>query len=363
MTKAEIIAHSKNKQGDELVTFVVEFPRIILPEVLTHRMFSRNSASSRAIPFSKMVKKVQENPFIPIAWQKSHKGMQGNQYHDLNEIITSEGHTKDQVTVETWLTAKNTAIEAAIDLNENDVTKQLCNRLLEPFMYHKVIITTGLQGLYNFFNLRCPQYKYADGIYFNSKKDYLNRPYEDYRTPFDSGKATDLEWYSINESQAEIHIQDLAEKMWDCYNESTPKELKEGEWHIPFGDNIDVERLELIDMGVMSDIEINYYKLQISTARCARISYDNFEGKDDYEADLKLFNRLKQSEHWSPFEHVAKCMTDEEYLNHIKSTNFDRTSELLSDLHIGMSSKDLGNSNYGWCRNYKGFIQLREQLD
>jgi len=344
MTKAEIIAHSKNKQGDELVTFIVEFPRIILPEVLTHRMFSRNSASSRAIPFKKMVKKVQESPFIPIAWQENHKGMQGSKYLDPDTVACLAAN-------KSWLRARDWAVIEAKKLNDSrmsNVTKQLCNRLLEPFMYHKVIITTGLQGLHNFFKLRCPQYKYADGIYYNSKKDYLNRPYEDYETPFDSGKATNLEWYSINESQAEIHIQELAELMWDCYNESTPKELKKDEWHIPFGDNIDVERLKLIDMGVMSDIEINYYKLQISTARCARISYDNFEGKDDYEADLKLFNGLKQSEHWSPFEHVAKCMTDEEYNAHVKG--YDHT--VLTRIR-----------SRGWCRNYKGFIQLREQLD
>ena len=78
--EAKIIADSINQQGDRITTYLLTFPRFILAELNTHRMFSRNSASSRAIPFEKMVKMVQEDPFIPIAWQKDHKGMQGTEY-------------------------------------------------------------------------------------------------------------------------------------------------------------------------------------------------------------------------------------------------------------------------------------------
>ena len=77
---AEIVAHSINKQGDELISVLATFPRIILAEVNTHRMLSKNTSSSRAIPFKKMVESVQNDPFIPIAWQKDHKGMQGSKY-------------------------------------------------------------------------------------------------------------------------------------------------------------------------------------------------------------------------------------------------------------------------------------------
>ena len=80
MFKAEIIADSKNKIGNRITTFVVTFPRIILAEFNTHRMLSKNSASSRAIPFQKMLKSVKENPFIPLKWMKDHLGMQGNEF-------------------------------------------------------------------------------------------------------------------------------------------------------------------------------------------------------------------------------------------------------------------------------------------
>ena len=76
MIKAEIVAHSLSQQGDELISVLCTFPRIILAEVNTHRMLSKNTSSSRAIPFKKMVEAVQENPFIPIAWQKERTGKQ-----------------------------------------------------------------------------------------------------------------------------------------------------------------------------------------------------------------------------------------------------------------------------------------------
>ena len=129
---AKIVADSINPEGNRITTMEVVFPRIILSEFNTHRMFSRNSASSRAIPFKKMLKMVEEDPFIPIAWQKAHKGMQGSQYFDEEE---SKAQSKR------WLQARDEAIRLAKSLNYEGVTKQITNRLLEPFMYHKVLVT------------------------------------------------------------------------------------------------------------------------------------------------------------------------------------------------------------------------------
>lgn len=187
MIEAKVIADSISPQGDRLTTFILTFPRIILAEFNTHRMFSRNSASSRAIPFEKMVKSVQDNPFIPIAWQKDHKGMQGSEY--LTDALSI------QFAISNWLSAKDNAIKSAQALNSTKngydaVTKQLCNRLLEPFMWHTVIMTSGKEGLENFFDLR-------------------------------------------DHEAAEIHIQELARKMKEVYNKFKPKKLQAGEWHIP----------------------------------------------------------------------------------------------------------------------------------
>src|SRR5690606_32561224 len=146
-------------------------------------MFSRNSASSRAIPFKKMVRTVRENPFIPIAWQKDHKGMQGSEYYSKQDKFSIETfidalsvlfdydyelveHFKELLSNkykgivktldEWWLLTRDSAVEVAVLFACFGVTKQIVNRLLEPFMWHTVIVTATEWE--NFFALRCPQY-------------------------------------------------------------------------------------------------------------------------------------------------------------------------------------------------------------
>jgi hypothetical protein len=162
---AEIVAHSVNLHGDEIISVLATFPRIILAEVNTHRMLSKNTSSSRAIPFAKMVDTIQNDPFIPIAWQKPHTGMQGSEYAtDVVDIAAN---------VSTWLQGRDRAIATAWWLSEG-VTKQLCNRLLEPFMWTTMLITGPKSGWDNFFNLRCPQYQFKASKFFKSKKDCLS---------------------------------------------------------------------------------------------------------------------------------------------------------------------------------------------
>lgn len=346
---ATVIAHSKNPQGREIVTWICTFPRIILAEVNTHRLFSRNSASSRAIPFEKMVAKVKETPFVPMAWQADHKGMQGTEY-----IANETGRGGDLARIEiAWETAIQSMVSKASWMNDYGLTKQLCNRLLEPFLWHTAIITST--ELENFFNLRCPQYQFDGSNHiFKSKKDVVKKFPENSITT----TGDDSRWKYINKGAGEIHIMELAEKMWDTVCESTPKDLLPGEFHIPFGDFIDTERLG----EVMNSVDPIYYtgekgefiienmsflefaKAQIAVARCARVSYLNFEGKDDYKADMELFSRLFKMKHMSPFEHVAFAMSEEEE----------------NEKYFHMEN---GKKQPGWCRNFRGFIQYRSILD
>jgi thymidylate synthase ThyX len=273
MITAEIIADSLNPVGKRLTTFIVQFPRIVLAELNTHRMLSKNSASSRAIPFEKMLEMVKTNPFIPIKFQKDHKGMQGTEYF--------EGIEHDKC-VEDWIKARDSSVNSALNF-KLPITKQLRNRLLEPFMWHRVIISAT--DFENFFALRF----HAD---------------------------------------AEIHISRLAELMLIEYNKSQPKKLKDGEWHIPFGDKIDevrllplakteAERAKVYDKHFTeTDVAIDLLKLKIAIARCARISYWNFEGKDDYESDIRTCDKLfgNTPKHLSPTEHVAMAINDDKYI-------------------------------------------------
>ena len=146
---AEIVGHSLSPQGDELISVLCTFPRIILAEVNTHRMLSKNTSSSRAIPFQKMLEAVQNNPFIPIAWQKQHSGMQGIEYFENTKQLTED-----------WTTASKIALKEAKKLHDGaGITKQLANRLLEPFMWTTMLITGSREGWDNFFNLRNPVYE------------------------------------------------------------------------------------------------------------------------------------------------------------------------------------------------------------
>ncbi len=314
MITAQIVADSKNKFGNRLTTFVLQFPRIVLAEFNTHRMISRNSASSRAIPFAKMLDRVQTNPFIPIAWMKDHSGMQGNEFFEVGSFEESSIKTH-------WMAARDVAVKQAIALSDMGLTKQVVNRLLEPFMWHTVICT-GTEWE-NFFALRA-------------------------------------------HPAAEIHIAKLAELMLEEYNKSTPKELKDGEWHIPFGDKFDGQRLynTAIDLGLDGNDSkvMENLRIKIATARCARVSYLNFEGKDDFEADIKLHDNLSKMGHMSPFEHCAKVMDNYEYDKYI-SGNTDALIE-YNDGHGNLTLKanfDETNTN-GWCGNFRGFIQYRKMI-
>ena len=371
MTKisAEIVADSLSPQGDRLTSVLVTMPRIILSEMNTHRMLSKNTSSSRAIPFKKMVEAVEENPFIPIAWQKEHTGMQGYEYFtDLENDIPSLERG--------WLSARDNAIETAKYLNkcfENEdgsiegLTKQLCNRLLEPFMWTTMLITGSKEGWDNFFSLRCPAYYYAgNNKSYKSKKELLPILLNDF------GKSpVDYFWYNINKGQAEIHIMDLAEKIYDAMNESIPNQLKAGEWHIPFENKIDLRELANIiphyqnnNGDIVNNKKLTEAKVQISTAMAAHTSYTTVgnEPVKTYEDWIKLHNKLVAYDppHSSPMEHCARAMSDEEYECFLKGEReINKNANHWSDVEYFYDYDKI----FGWCNNLKGFIPYRYFID
>ena len=354
---AEIVAHSLSPQGDELISVLCTFPRIILAEVNTHRMLSKNTSSSRAIPFKKMVESVQNDPFVPIAWQRTHSGMQGSEYF------------KNPVNlIEDWIKARDSAVFISKDLHDGSgVTKQLCNRLLEPFMWTTMLITGSKEGWDNFFNLRCPQYKIHQGTY-KSKKEALQHG-------LSNGELknwSDLDWLQNNEGQAEIHIMDLAEKIYDAVNESTPKQLKANQWHIPM-----IDKIPFVGNLTKNIDESNIFwkdydeqnKVKISVALAARTSYTivGDEKEIDYQKMVDLHDRLLSQDppHSSPLEHCARAMSDEEYYSFIKGkvkTGYIDESE--HQIFLSNKSHNWGDySELGWCNNLKGFIPYRYFID
>lgn len=182
MIDARIIADSINPVGNRITTWVVKFPRFILAEFNTHRMLSRNSSSSRAIPIEKIIQSVIDEPAMPEFWGKNQKGMQASV--ELNEKEREEAKAQ-------WLYARDLAVHKARMLQSMDVHKQIANRILEPWM-HQTVLCTATEWE-NFFALR-------------AHKD----------------------------AQPEFRV--LATDMLNIYNMNEPKKLNVGDWHIPFGD-------------------------------------------------------------------------------------------------------------------------------
>ncbi len=176
---AEILADSMSPDGVRLTTLWVTFPRFILAEVNTHRMLSRNSNSSRAIPPERQIEKVKTNPFVPLTFNKRVVGMGVGD--PLDEIDADKAR-------KTWYYARDDAVDAATQLLGLDCDKSRINRLLEPFLWHSAVITATEWD--NFFALR-------------------------------------------DHPSAQPEFQMVAAKMREAMEQNTPDDLDYGEWHLP----------------------------------------------------------------------------------------------------------------------------------
>ena len=141
---ARVLLDSVSPLGVRLTTLEVTFPRFVLAEFNTHRMFSRNSASSRAIPTAKLIERVEQDPVLPLEWGRNKAGM------SASDLLSAE---EAEAAQRVWLRARDDAIARARELLDLKVHKQELNRILEPFLWHTVIVTATQWD--NFFELRC----------------------------------------------------------------------------------------------------------------------------------------------------------------------------------------------------------------
>lgn len=360
MYNCEILADSLNPQGDRLITMKITYPRIVHSELMAHREFSRNAASSRAIPIKRMIESIRNNMFTPLAIQKAHKGMQGSEYFEGMELEQAK---------QLWIESAELALQQAEKMERFGITKQIVNRVIEPYQYYQVLVTANESAFNHFFELRCPLYKFAGNV-FKSKKE-SQEMYSGGYVSYPSGEmdylpTTELGWLEINKSQADIHIQAISELMYDSVKESKPKELKAGEWHFPYHKEEDVKYLVKLAHSELTkhnkelfpsadDLQpiVDKLALKVICARCARISYETLGERPrvDHEADIRLHDMLLESGHMSPFEHCARAMSDYEYENYYISISDESTQEGGQDI------------DYGRCRNFKGFIQYRNLVE
>ena len=257
---AVILADSISPAGKRITTFQLRYPRFIHAELMTHRLFSRNASSSRAIPVKKMIEDLRRDPAMPVYWGSHQPGMQAGA--ELTGINLKDAKNY-------WIDAMNLAIGEAEKLVELGLHKQIANRILEPWGHINVVVTATDYA--NFYALRCHK-----------------------------------------DAQPEIKV--LADLMQAAQAASEPILLQPGEWHLPYitaQDWADMHKLRKI--GRITRDEPSYHEkamqlVRISVARCARVSYLTHDGRQTtLDEDMGLYERLVGGMplHASPAEHQA----------------------------------------------------------
>ena len=273
MIEAKIIEDSINENGVRLTTMQLKYQRFIHAEAKTHRIlsqssaeyevvltqdeslmsdksFSRNASSSRAIPVAKMIEQVCNDPAMPVHWGKNQSGMQAKA-----ELVGHDLRTAKAL----WRDAAIVAADLAEELASTGAHKQIVNRILEPFQWIHVVVTATEWE--NFYALR-------------------------------------------DHPDTQPEIQALAQAMKAAHDASTPKLLKDGEWHIPYVSQAERDQYSLKDT------------LKFSAARCARVSYLNHDQSNPTpEKDIDLHDKLVKSvpAHMSPVEHQAQSRLEKKF--------------------------------------------------
>jgi hypothetical protein len=283
MIQAKVIADSLSTAGVRITTLELQYPRFIHGEVMTHRVFSRNAMSSRAIPVAKMVQQVLSDPAMPIHWGKNQPGMQAAEEHDAPVTVPgvlrnafgafngyhNPDHAPEQTDKVTWWRFLGwVGALGATAYADAGYHKQIVNRRLEADQWMRTLVTSTEWT--NFFELRAHP-----------------------------------------DAQPEFH--ELALQMQGAMGSSEPVLMASsndvGSWHLPY--ILDSERA-LYRPDIL---------VKLSTARCARVSYLTHDGETpDVQKDLALFERLVGSRplHASPAEHQARASS----FGHHRSRNF-----------------------------------------
>lgn len=338
--EASVLADSISPAGHRLTTMLVTYPRFVHSEHLRHRSFSYSVASSRALPTQTLLAQIMSDPVMPVYWGKYQKGM------GAKEELT--GRQQDKAAAR-WLRARDDAVsnvQMLLDFGRHHdddawddedlgvgLSKELVNRILEPWMW-VTCVTTGTDSAWaNFFWLRC-------------------------------------------HPAAQPEIRRIAEMMEEEYLTSKPKNLRNGSWHTPFVQEADWNDAYALVAGEAWDPDSNPHRLtvaeryaqlndtqealkKVSAARCARTSYLTHDGEHSLTADLVLFNRLLEGAghepedpmHLSPLEHVATPVSPGSYIPR-------EEPRMLPTRHMRHSWHDLQRhwNKYG---NLEGWLSMR----
>lgn len=309
----KLVAYSVSPQGKKIATFELTYHRYIHGEFMTHRLFSRNAMSSRAVPVKKMLDTIRQAPAMPIHWGKNQPGMQARE--EQNVAVGGISSREDW-----WNEAKDSAIYYAHHYDVAGYAKQIVNRLVEPFQMMKTVMTAT--ELDNFF------------------------------------------WLRLDED-AQPEIFELARCMRECLLKLKPELLQPGEWHTPYVGHIKVQKQAKKGEVATREYTLKYVSaegkelnleeaLAISSSCCAQVSYRNLD--NTYEKAMAIYDRLLSGAkvHASPFEHQATPMVTPDISN-----GADPFGTLLANK--GYTHMD--KKGDFWSGNFQGWIQHRQLLD
>lgn len=256
--QVKIIADSVSKIGKRLTTYELIYPRIVHAELMTHGMLAKNAASSRAIPVRKVIELVRNTPAMPSRFGANQAGMQDK---GVEHDAPINGYSPQ----EWWRLAALSAARFSEEFDNAGYHKQVCNRVTEPYQWMKTVVS-GTEWA-NFFWLR-------------------------------------------DHKDADPTIAELARKMREAYDNTTPILLLPGDWHVPYyyegywkgdGDLLDVHSYTIEEA------------LDISISCCAQVSYRTLD--DSLEKAKRVVERLNLGEsndpkHSSPSEHQGTPMKE-----------------------------------------------------
>lgn len=273
-----ILSSQLQGSNKRLTTMVLRYPRWIHAEQRTHRVIklgevfdlptpsimecsdlSRNAGSSRALPVSKMIQDVLDNPAIPQFWGLEQRGMQAGAECDNPVMVNGQLLTKQGA----WLAARDNAIALAQAFADAGYHKQIINRILEPFSFITVVVSATEWS--NFLALR-------------------------------------------DHEDAEPHIQVVARAVAAELSKPAMQTLVAGEWHLPFVTGT-TQWDDLCKSFTKPHIRLDAAK-RISSACCASASYKTVDGFDmTLERAGRVYGKLveKPPLHASPFEHIAQA--------------------------------------------------------
>lgn len=364
--------------GHELNSFDIEMPRYLIPELSKHRVTGFNTASSRAISYGRMRDAVSSRPFIFPVFAKKHTGMVAKNYFNPDDRNTSDFEIDKEIR-RIWQNLVDTTLYTTDALDNLNVSKQMINRILEPYSYSKLIITSSFWQ--NFFNQRC-------SVFENSSEN-----------PIDYSALTEYERLMANKGDAEPNMMALADAIKKAYDDVKPKALLPGQWHLP---NLSEDSQKLVNDYLESEkksietdplfIQFNdyagideetYLLVCISSANSARTSYTLIGSKGTVKTvqeDIELFRDLLNKKHMTPHEHAQRAMFDWEnasfqktfvltkkrldaYLETCHAKNFEYETQYEYHAVFGSRNKLFMVTEYGWCANYRGFVSARFLFD